>query len=589
MARNPERRYPDMGALAADLSAYVEHRVVRAYETGAVAELRKWVERNRGLAAALASALALLVAGLAASLAFKARSDRNARLARENEQRALAGEALAKANEERALAGERLATEQADDVLRLSALQDLEDLIAAADRLWPAHPENVGEYEDWLREARRIAAELPAHESKLAELRSKTIPWTEEQQAQAERLEAQVPRRPEWNFADGEDKWWHNQLEKLVVGLKEFSDEEAGLLSAGRSEKHGWGILRRLEFAHTIEERSVGGEDAVRRWSAACASIADPSASPAYGGLRIGSQLGLLPIGRDPESGLWEFAHLQTGEPAERDADEKLVLREETGLVFVLLPGGTFWMGAQAEDPAGENYDPEAKANEGPVHEVTLSPFFLSKYEMTQGQWERLGGHNPSYYQGTRYSPKWNRARKPWSALHPVEQVSWVACDEVLGRLELSLPTEAQWEYGARAGTSTPWWPGEDPSLLAEAANLADAHAKANGGPFGIWESWDDGNTSHAAVGAYRANPFGLHDVFGNVWEWCQDWYTSRSHDSASGKDPLAALQGSSVRVERGGSFANTASNARSALRGSNTPALAGYDLGLRPARRITP
>ena len=108
--------------------------------------------------------------------------------------------------------------------------------------------------------------------------------------------------------------------------------------------------------------------------------------------------MGLLPIGPDPESGLWEFAHLATGTPAERGADGRLILTEETGVVLVLIPAGRFWMGAQSTDEAGRNYDPQAQPNEGPVHEVELSPHFLSKYEMTQGQWQRIMGANPSAY-----------------------------------------------------------------------------------------------------------------------------------------------------------------------------------------------
>jgi len=80
-----------------------------------------------------------------------------------------------------------------------------------------------------------------------------------------------------------------------------------------------------------------------------------------YDGLALREQLGFIPLGRDPESGLWEFAHLMTGEPARRAEDGNLVLTEETGLVLVLLPGGRFWMGAQANDPNGRNYDPQAQ------------------------------------------------------------------------------------------------------------------------------------------------------------------------------------------------------------------------------------
>jgi len=232
--------------------------------------------------------------------------------------------------------------------------------------------------------------------------------------------------------------------------------------------------------------------------------------------------------------------------------------------VFVLLPGGTFWMGAQKDDPNGRNHDPNAGESEGPVHEVTLSAFFLSKFEMTQGQWERFSGSNPCFYDSERYSRGWNRGGEGWSALHPVEQVSWIDCTATMERLGLSLPTEAQWEYGARAGTDTPWWPGEDASLLAPAANLSDQFAKGHGGPFKAWDPWDDDNTCHAPVGEYRANAFGLLDVLGNVWEWCLDGFDTGSYDERATDDPVFPPGASSSRVFRGGGFESTA--VRSAL-----------------------
>ncbi|MGH7149219.1 MAG: serine/threonine protein kinase, partial [Planctomycetota bacterium] len=234
MEREPQGRYRDTLALAEDLRAYLEHRVVKAYQTGAVAELRKWVERNKGLAASIAAALLLLVAGLTASLAFKARSDRNAEIAganeeraKVNERRALAGEALAKsekeraeANEKRAIENERLATERADDVLRLSALQDLDDRIAEADRLWPAHPENVARFVGWLDRAQGLVEGIPQHEKRLADLRSRAIHWTEEDRA---KHRASHPRLPELEKAKGRLEF-HRRLKAALESGAPKSD-----------------------------------------------------------------------------------------------------------------------------------------------------------------------------------------------------------------------------------------------------------------------------------------------------------------------------------------------------------------------------
>src|SRR5690606_29994467 len=114
----------------------------------------------------------------------------------------------------------------------------------------------------------------------------------------------------------------------------------------------------------------------------------------------------------------------------------------ETGLVFVLIPDGAFRMGGPGED-------------EGPEHEVALAPFFLSKYEMTSGQWLRFTGANPSAHLGEKVD-------LGFTLRHPVEQVSWDECDRVLRRMGLVLPTEARWEYAARAGTTTPWSSGAE-------------------------------------------------------------------------------------------------------------------------------
>jgi len=299
--------------------------------------------------------------------------------------------------------------------------------------------------------------------------------------------------------------------------------------------------------------------------------------------------MGLVPIGMDPDSQLFEFAHLQTGEPAVRGADGKLVLSEEMGLVFVLIPGGKFWMGAQKADPGGQNYDPQAISKEGPVHEVELSPYFISKYEMTQGQWSRIAAANPSLYGPGRFFTSWNREGHGWSALHPVEQVSWTMCFELLQRLQLSLPSEAQWECGARGGTASVYWSGEDLAALAGVANLSDAYGKSHGNEsWSIWEKdHDDGNTATARVGSFRANAFGLHDVHGNVWEWCLDGYDSGFYGKKAGKDPVSPWLGFASRSARGGGFNDAASDARSAPRLGNQPANQDYNLGLRPSRAL--
>jgi len=252
--------------------------------------------------------------------------------------------------------------------------------------------------------------------------------------------------------------------------------------------------------------------------------------------------------------------------------------------VFVLIPGGAFKMGAVRPDedqaPTGPNIDPEASDFEAPVTEVTLGPFFLSKYEMTQGQWLRLVGKNPSHYE-----PGMHFGGKVVDLRHPVEFVNYADCDLWLGRLGLLLPTEAQWEYGARGGTTTPRWTGTGTDGLAKAANLADAFARQNSGPGGWrYESWNDGYTVHAPVGSYAANPMGLHDVLGNVWEWCRDWYGPYDWKPRAG-DGLRSPLGARSRMYRGGSFNYDAAGARSTFRGDGAPDSRIYNIGVRPSR----
>ncbi len=541
MARDWRERYPDMGALGDDLRAYLEHRVVKAYRVGAWIELEKWVERNRRLAVSIGAGILAILLGLVSSLVLRAKATHNEVLARENE---------------------RLAIERADEVLRLSALQRLDDLVNEADRLWPITPDLVERYRAWLSAAEELVSELPSYELTRSQLRSRG-------------KEGTVEGRASWTFAATEDRWWHDQLTKLIEGLRVFSNREHGLCSAGISPEHGWSIERRLDFARTVEERSITGAEARARWDEALASIRDLGECPWYARLALSPQVGLLPIGRDPTSGLWEFAHLQTGEPAVRGADGELLVQEGMGLVFVLLPGGTFRMGAQRADPAQPNYDPLAMLDEQPVHGVELSPFFLSKYEMTQEQWERITGANPSY---------WGSA-----PLLPIEQVNWFQCNETCRQLGLALASEAQWEYGTRAGSDTPWWSGTDPALLSEVANLADESYRIRANAVDkLTEDWDDGAFEPARVGQFAPNPFGLHDVHGNVWEWCRDAF-GPYEEGRAGVDPAHLDGGSPNHACRGGSFDNGAVSARSAVRLDLASAFVGYYLGLRPIRRIGP
>jgi formylglycine-generating enzyme required for sulfatase activity len=212
----------------------------------------------------------------------------------------------------------------------------------------------------------------------------------------------------------------------------------------------------------------------------------------------------------------------------------------------------------------------------------------MSKYEMTQAQWTRLVGHNPSrYVPGSIFGDHaFVLDAAAVNLLNPVEQVSWDDCETWMGRLGFVIPTEAQWEYAARGGTTTPRWTGAT-IALAQAANLADAFCKQSGGPLGwVYESWSDGFAVHAPVGSLAPNPFGLHDVLGNVWEWCRDGLGSYELPPRPG-DGLRPPRPDGHHAYRGGSFTVHASHTRSAFRYGLAPGFRHFNLGIRPARRL--
>jgi len=363
----------------------------------------------------------------------------------------------------------------------------------------------------------------------------------------------------------------HDNLTKLVAGLERFSGAKGALAD----------VTQRRQRARTLWQRSV--ESWRDRWSAATKAILR---SKHYSGLELRPQEGLVPIGPDPQSGLWEFVHINSGQIPLRGAEGKLQFDGGSAIVLVLLPEGAFQMGAK-RGKAGPNTDPIAEPDEGPVREVRLKAFFASKYEMTQGQWKRLTGSNPSNSNAGK-SYAWLRV----TLAHPVETVSWDDCRRTLLRLGLALPSEAQWEYAARGGTRTVWWTGNDSSRLAHAANLVDK-SYARRFTATRFEQWDDRHAVLAPVGSYRANAFGLHDVLGNVWEWCHDPYHSKAYGLPLASDfsgrraypPGWLMQEERARVFRGGSFYDLARDARSAYRYRTAPSARGSAIGCRPIR----
>jgi formylglycine-generating enzyme required for sulfatase activity len=220
------------------------------------------------------------------------------------------------------------------------------------------------------------------------------------------------------------------------------------------------------------------------------------------------------------------------------------------GMPFVLIPAGEFLMGSADGDD-----------DELPVHTVRISqPFYLGQYAVTQGQWQAVMESNPSRFTGDP-----NR---------PVETVSWEDVQDFIRRLHAReggatyrLPTEAEWEYAARAGSTTAYSFGDDPRQLSEYA----------------WYHENAGGQTHP-VGQLKPNAWGLYDMHGNVWEWVQDWYGS--YTAGAAVDPAGPSSGSR-RVIRGGGWGRGAGHGRSAYRGDVTPGYRGAHLGCRLLRMV--
>jgi formylglycine-generating enzyme required for sulfatase activity len=257
-------------------------------------------------------------------------------------------------------------------------------------------------------------------------------------------------------------------------------------------------------------------------------------------------------------------------EPPPGPAALPMVIENSIDMKMVLIPAGTFDMGSQASDPF-------AVADEKPPHRVRISqPFYLGIYEVTQEQYRHVVGFTSSYFSATGQGKEVVAGID--TSLFPVENVNWETASafcEKLTALEAKeqpgwvyrLPTEAEWEYACRAGSTTIYSFGDDRTELDDYAWYGRNSGGGSGHPY--------------PVGTKRPNDFGLYDMHGNVWEWCQDYYGPYEGDAV---DPLGPEQGSE-RVRRGGSFPHDHNACRSATRGKLNPTHVNYNLGFRVAR----
>ena len=229
--------------------------------------------------------------------------------------------------------------------------------------------------------------------------------------------------------------------------------------------------------------------------------------------------------------------------------DTERIIRQITS-TLISIQGGTFIMGCKSMQGGDCNFV------EKPVRQVTLSNFYIGKYEVTQLQWRVVMGANPSYFQNCDTCP--------------VENVSWNDIQTFLIKLNAltgknyRLPTEAEWEYAARGGNRSSGYKYSGSNALGAVA----------------WNADNSRDKTHP-VGQKSPNELGVHDMSGNVWEWCQDWYGI--YDKRPQNNPIGPTIGVS-RVERGGSWSNTARHTRVSYRHGNTPDNRNIMVGFRLA-----
>lgn len=226
-----------------------------------------------------------------------------------------------------------------------------------------------------------------------------------------------------------------------------------------------------------------------------------------------------------------------------------------TGMEFIFVKGGCYQMG----DTFGDG-----ESDEKPVHEVCVDDFYMGKYEVMQGEWEKVIGNNPSYF-------------KNCGDNCPVEQVSWNDIQDFIGKLNefplnkgglrglYRLPTEAEWEYAARSGGKREKYAGGD---------YVDSVA---------WYDSNSGKKTHP-VGTKSPNGLGIYDMSGNVWEWVQDWYGEKYYSESPRNNPKGPYSGQ-ARVLRGGSWYRVDRHTRSASRGRGNPVIMNLNYGFRLVR----
>jgi len=605
MDPDPQRRPADPAQFAADLERALAGQPVRSRSVPPWLRLRRWSRRRPRHALALAGAALVMLGATSVAVRERFVAAQLTRLADVELARGLRDEARGfwparRANLERMASwieraeellarrpdyqraldelaaradpytGVERAQDQAATREQLQALaHEVEGLAAFIERgdrsapPPPPDPESVRERDRALRsrldsDPRALIDDLRASIAALREVMLRdSLRWRPDiaQLADFQRIvdrsQQELDTRATYRFRSALDSWRYRALQRLLADVHELD----GLIVEVRAQRDETARLADL----------ASGEGSVA-WERAIAAIA---ASPRYGGLQLRPIFGLLPLGPNPDTNLWEFLHARSGvAPARAGArGESWRMDEAAGIVLVLVPGGRFQIGERA-------YEQPTAGASLPLHTVELDPFFISRYELTVGQAERLGGLPSEIY-------KPNDGRLPLG-------IDWPRARELLLRHDLELPTEAQWECAARAGSEV-----EEP--LEGRANVHDlSHLRALEGQGSPGEDdpapFDDGFPGPAPVGSFAPNAYGLYDTLGNVSEWCLDNYVRRGYSTLvprAGDGLRKTVVTAQLRTLRGGSYNNRPLVCSPWMRIGETPIKLSYTSGARPARSI--
>jgi len=510
IAKDRQLRYPGVGELATDLRRYLNNEPIAVSNPTTWYRLNKFVRRNR----AQSIAFTIATVGIVTALLFM-------------------GFALSKASHEASLKDQanRELLEKADAGFRLLANEDRIDLALAAEALLPPPwPEHMPAYSEWQQEfGERLS---------------------EEHRMVVDRLAALSLQRQEngGNLTDDVDLHLERALQRLDVQLNHFLDS-AGLAQEVH-KRQTWCQATLLPDTPRYTKAWQQAYDAIK------ASDGNRAAKE-YSGLQLPPMPGLIPLGCHPRTKLWEFLDLRTHATdypnPERDvATGDLQAHAGTGLIMVLLPPGRIAIGSRRNQPGMERNDDLAAIDELNDTVTSLEAILISRTEMTVSQYARLTGNELA-----NLDPQ-----------IPLSGVDWHTANQELRRWGLSLPTEVQWEYACRAGTTTPWYATTD-------AKQAEVYG------------WLEGQPN--LVGLLKANAFGLFDMHGNVAEWCRDEklpyidYPARNGDGLRARTSTAK---NARRVVRGGGSHSGAVGCRSTAREAHDPSSGDSEIGIRPIRR---